>query len=109
MCPSKICPRRAVKQKDTEEEQNVRENRDRKGDREYRKDRKGGGGVAGDPETVGPDEEVVLPPLGEGGVAIPDGRLLGLATAELAADESRERDHGRWQDRISRPYVGRHR
>lgn len=55
--------------------------------RAYGEDREGRGWISGYPEAVGLDEEVVLPSLGEAGVAVAQGGALGAPGAELAADE----------------------
>jgi hypothetical protein len=67
---------------------------------EHREDGEGGGGVPGDAEAVGLDEEVVLAALGEAGVAVAEGGALGAPGAELAADES-----GEWQRRRQPPLL----
>ena len=61
------------------------------GEGQYGEDGEGRGGVAGDAEAVGLDEEVVFPALGEAGVAVAQGRALGASGSELAPDQ---RDQG---------------
>jgi hypothetical protein len=57
------------------------------GEEQYSEDGEGRGGVAGDAEAVGLDKKVVLPALGEAGVAVAQGRALGASSAELAPDQ----------------------
>lgn len=62
----------------------------------YREDGEGRGGVPGDAEAIGLDEEVVLAALGECGVPVPHGGpLRPAAAAELSADEGGEGEQRR--------------
>jgi hypothetical protein len=80
--PSHLCTRTRLRRQDNE--RNITP---------YSENGESGGRVVGDAEAVGLDEEVVLAALGEARVAVSHQRALGTVAAELAADQSGQRQH----------------